>query len=506
MLHDQQSEAWDIVLGLRLHNETPMRPLRTTLLSVTALLCLCAHLGLAQSPTDQPDHHAHQNDDSRSVAELSRQVRANPHSGNLWFSLGIALAQNKENDRAIQAFEKALTLTPDKAPIEFNLGLLYMESGDTSKAEDAYLACLRLDPSNIRANQNLAFLLMQHGQFEQASVPLSRLRTLEPADVSVRASLIEACLKAGMTEKGDAEIDDLLASRLATLPAGLSIARLLVSDHELDSAQRLLHGLEEAWPSSPAVHGELGILLAGRQKDKEAAQELGLAVQLDPSSLQYSLAFGQALIDSEQFPEALRFLTAAQSKFENQPGIEYQLALTDVCLQRFHDAISLLENLETQRPDSSKVQFLLGGAHELVGDLQKAEQHYRNAIRLAPQDPACYRVLASLLQKQGAGHLAESEQLARHALALDPADTESRIVLAQCLEKQGNLTEAAALLEQAVAASPSSRRAHSALAQLYRRQHNLARAEQEQSIAAGLEEEKIAKDWTIWGAQPAAGP
>ena len=97
-------------------------------------------------------------------------------------------------------------------------------------------------------------------------------------------------------------------------------------------------------------------------------------------------------------------------------------------------------------------------------------------------------------------------QLLRKALALDPTDAESKIVLARCLEKQGELEEAAGLLEQAVASDPASRRAHSALAELYRRQKKLAQAEQEQLIAAKLEDQKITKEWDIWGHQTTGDP
>jgi Tfp pilus assembly protein PilF len=84
------------------------------------------------------------------------------------------------------------------------------------------------------------------------------------------------------------------------------------------------------------------------------------------------------------------------------------------------------------------------------------------------------------------------------ALALDPTDEESKIVLASCLQKEGNLEEATALLEQVVGNDPGSRRAHIALAELYYRQKKTAQAEQEQAIAATLEDREI-KRRTIWG-------
>jgi len=477
--------------------------------STGAVLCLFALTVFAQPPTallSQTGQELTAGQYARAESELIRQLKTDPRNGSLWFLLGVARAQLKETDPAIEAFQKALPLTAEKAPIYFNLGLLYMEKNDPAKAVEAYNRGLALDPSNVPANQNLAFLLMQRGEFREAIPPLERLKKSTPADVSARATLIEAYLKAGLKDKGENEVDELLSSHLVTLPQGLALAKLLASHQETDLAQRVFESLTSTWPSSAEAHGELGLLLTEKEQFKEASRELKQAVQLDPDSEKYSLAYGEALLSSEQYPVALPFLQDAQRRFENQLDFQYQLAVTDIGLQRFAEAISVLETLASKRPDSGKVQFLLGGAYELEGELQKGEDHYRTAIRLAPQEPDSYRALGALLQKQGPEHLAESIELLRKALALDPTDVESKIALARCLERQGELDEAEALLEQAVASEPALRRAHTALAELYRRQQKLAQAEQEQAIAAKLEDKKITKDWDIWGPKSTGGP
>lgn len=442
----------------------------------------------------------------RTESELLRQLRSDPKNGSLWFSLGVTRAQLKEIDPAIEAFEKALSFLPEKAPVYFDLGRLYIEKHDPAKAEDAYGRGLALDPSDIPANQNDAFLLMQRRAFQEALVPLERLKERRPEDVSSRITLIVAYLKAGLKGRGEREIDEFLSSNVVTLPQGLALAKLLAGDEETDAARRVFGYLNSAWPASAEAHGELGLLLTEKEQYKEAARELKQAVQLAPDSEKYSLGYGEALLSSQQYPIALQFLLVAQKRFENQLNFQYQLAITDVCLQRFPEAISVLEALASKRPNSGKVQFLLGGAYELQGELQKGEGHYRNAIELAPQEPTYYRALASLLEKQGPEYVAESIGFLRKALVLDSTDAETKIVLARCLEKQGGLDEATELLEQAVASSPSSRQAHMALAELYRRQRKLTQAEQEQAIAAKLENEKITKDWLIWGNSSTGGP
>jgi len=472
-------------------------------------LCLLALSVLTQSPAtllSQAEREMTAGQYGRAESELLRQLRTDPKNGSLWFLLGVARAQLKETDPAIEAFQKALPLSAEQAPIYFNLGLLYMEKNDSAKALEAYNRGLALDPSNVPANQNIAFLLMQQGEFREAIRSLERLKESSPTDVSVRATLIEAYLKAGLKNKGGNEIDELMSSHMITLPQGLALADLLAAHQEADAAQRVFESLRSTWPNSAEVRGELGLLLTEKEQFKEAAGELKQAVQLDPDSEKYSKGYGEALLSSKQYPTAFQFLSDAKKKFPNQLNFQYQLAFADVGLQRFPEAISLLEALASKKPDSGKVQFLLGGAYELQGDLQKGEDHYRNAIQLAPNEPNSYRALGALLQKQGPEHLAESTRLLRKALAIDPTDAESKIVLARCLQDQGELDEAAALLEQAVASEPALLRAHTALARLYHRQKKLTQAEQEQAIAAKLEGEKITKEWDTSVPKSTGGP
>jgi tetratricopeptide (TPR) repeat protein len=458
-----------------------------------------AHLGQAEQEMTAGQY-------SRAESELLRQLKTDPRNGSLWFSLGVTRAQLKEIDPAIEAFDKALSFLPGKAPVYFDLGRLYIEKNNMAKAEEAYDRGLALDPSNIPANQNDAFLLMQRGAFHEALIPLERLKKTRPDDVSVRATLIEAYLKAGLKDKGENEIDALMNSHIITLPQGLALANLLAAHRDTDAAQRVFESLQSTWPNSAEAHGELGLLLTDKEQFKEASRELKQAVQLDPDSEKYSKGFGEALLNSQQYPAAFKFLQDATKRFPSQLSLQYQLAFADVGLQRFPEAVSVLDAVADKRPDSGKVQFLLGGAYELEGNLQKGEDHYRNAIKLAPQEPDAYRALGALLEKQGAEHLTESIPLLRKALALDPTDVESKIVLARCLEDQGELDEAAALLEQAVASEPDLLRAHTALAQLYHRQKKLAQAQHEQAIAAKLEGDKIAKEWDITVTKSTAGP
>jgi tetratricopeptide (TPR) repeat protein len=437
-------------------------------------------------------------------AGLLDALKADPGNGSLWFQLGVVRAQKSQIDTAIAAFEKALPLTSEPSGIYFNLGLLHLQRHDVAAAEDAYRLGLALDSSNIPANQNYAFLLMEQGKFREAVAPLIALKAASPHDVSIRASLIRAYLQSGSTVEANAEIDALKEFSIATLPQYLELAKVLLDEREPDASQRVLAAAVGLWPASAQAHGELGLLLTRRDGFDTASSELKQAVSLDPSSPKYSIAYGEVLIRSGQYPAALDFLSAARQRFAGEPKLLYQIALAHMYLLRFPEATAELEALAPTLPDSSRVKFLLAGCYEVQGDLKKAADTYRSAIQLAPHEPGAYRALGSLLEKQGAGQLEEAVRLLRKAAALDPSDGDTRVVLARCLAKQGQFEEAAALLEDAVRTHPSSRRAHSALAELYLRQRKMDRAEQEQMIAAKLEDQKM-QEWDI-GRMQIAGP
>lgn len=435
---------------------------------------------------------------ARAESRLQTALKVEHQNASLWFLLGVARAQQKKIDPAIAAFETALPLAAEQAPVNFNLGVLYLQKKDFAKAEEAYARGLALDSSNISANQNYAFLLTQQGKFREALAPLERLKEIRPEDVSMRATLVEAYLRAGMASNGESEIHELLRSSFFTLGQGLALGKLLLADGEIASAQQVLESLRNSWPGSAEVYGELGLLLAKKQQFNGAAVELAKAVELDPESVKLASAYAEVLLNAQQYPAAREFLLSAKHRFADKLAFRYQLAIAEMCLQRFSDAISELEGLEKDRAGLARVQFLLGGAYELQGDFTNAEAAYRRAIERAPQESTYYRLLGSLLQKQNPARLPEAIQLLRKALVLDPADGENKIALAHCLEKQGELEQAGTLLEQAVGSDPGSRRAHTALAALYRRQKKLDQAEREQSIAAKLEDQKI-KEWNIWG-------
>jgi cytochrome c-type biogenesis protein CcmH/NrfG len=434
---------------------------------------------------------------SQAEEELSRALKSEPTNWNLWYYLGVARVQLRESGPAIEAFEKARSLAPQKAPAYFGLGLLYMQKGDIEKALEAYRGGLARDPNDVAANQNYALLLTQNGDFRDAVEPLRRLKSLQPDNIPTRATLIEAYVRAGMKNEGEDEINQLMSGHLATMQQELSLAKLLLADGEGRAAEEVLRRATATWPEAPQPHGDLGLLFIQGQQYETAVRELGRAARLDPDSAKYALGLGEALLRWRHDAVARQYLLAIRSKFGELLLYKFELGLAYYYLSRFQEALKEFESVAQEQPKSSQVQYLLGGTHQALGELGKAEDCYRVAIRLRPDEASYYNALASLLKRLNPADVTEPVRLLQQALALSPTDPEAKLLLASCYARQGKLAEAQTLLEALVTSKPDSRAAHVALARVYFREKRTEDAEHQEAIAAALEtrEQNAVSPW-----------
>lgn len=436
----------------------------------------------------QDDLRARRN--SQAEQELLLALKSEPANWNLWYDLGLARLELGENGPAIEALEKARRLAPHEASPNFGLGLLYMKTGDVEQALKAYGDGLARDPQDEPANQNYALLLIQKGDFRRAIEPLRRIKSRGHDDLATRAALIRAYLKSGMKNEAGEEINHLFEARLASMQQELSLAALCAADGEIGAAAKILQHSAITWPEAAEPHGELGLVSMLGGQYETAVGELGRAAQLDPNSAKYALGLGEALLRWRHDPVALQYLLAVREKFGELPHYQFELALAYFYLTRYPLALEGFESLAQEQPKSSRVQSLLGATYQAMGNLEKAEECYRKAIALKPDEASYYVTLASLLKKVAPSDLAEPIRLVQKALTLDAKDVQARLLLAACNEAQGKLTEAQALLETLVTSDPDLRTAHVALAKVYFRQKRLEDAQQQELIAAKLESEK----------------
>jgi tetratricopeptide (TPR) repeat protein len=133
------------------------------------------------------------------------------------------------------------------------------------------------------------------------------------------------------------------------------------------------------------------------------------------------------------------------------------IALTRLQVEVWRNSVTLWRHTLAVTRDNAVAHLNLGQALEGV-DLAAAMEHYREAIRIRPDDPEGYVNLGAALQKQG--RLPAALDTFHSAVARFPFDAKARLNLAQALEKQGDMEGAGAEFHEAVERTPRLARPH----------------------------------------------
>jgi len=288
---------------------------------------------------------------------------------------------------------------------------------------------LRKDPDDHIALYNLASVDMIGNDFTSAATLYRRALARMPDDVRTLTALGTALDGAGDWRQAQAEYQKALAVDPENIDARFDLAHLEFKHGSYAEAeQEYRHLLVEA-PKDPAVHNELGGVLAATNRQSDAKHEFESAITFDPDNF-----------------EAL-----------------YNLAGIEADNSNFLHAIELLERALKQRDDADAHQ-LLGNIYAQSGRLADALDQFKAVQLLRPHDIVPHRQLAQLYAQMGQLREAISEQNA--ALALDPKNADDWNNLGVLHARDGDATSARRDFQHALTLDPQHAAARANLARL----------------------------------------
>ncbi len=110
------------------------------------------------------------------IRYLTAAAAVRPHSPGIYFSLGYALAAERELQEAEAAYREALRLKPDYPVAMFNLGwVIFNQRRDYEAAISLFKEVIRLEPEKPLAYESIAMLERERGGQERAITALRAL-------------------------------------------------------------------------------------------------------------------------------------------------------------------------------------------------------------------------------------------------------------------------------------------------------------------------------------------
>ncbi len=330
----------------------------------------------------------------------------------------------------------------------------------------------------------------------------------------------------------------LLISLGAGVYAGDSLRDQIVAAQragEYGEAAKLYLRLIASGENGAEIRSNCGVMLHLAGRNREALEQLRLALRQEPNLAAANLFAGLSEFDLGEFKAAVPYLNKAQQLDPNRPApvlalgkayaalrdyahanelfekavaLDGQLAEAWYCLgvtnrslaeETLNQAIlrgepkskartdqvqSLLDRAAAALtkaaeldPNSARTHLLMAESLADAGKLAEAIPEYKSAIQLDPQLDAAYLGLATEYWKQS--QFDQALALLKHLLQRSPKDPEVNSITADILERNGDVAGAEQHAQTALAGNRSLVQTHVVLARIYltKQQPRLAIAE-----------------------------
>ena len=214
-------------------------------------------------------------------------------------------------------------------------GLAYVRRGRHADAERAFRQVLLLQPGHVKALLNLGAVLLQQG------------RTAEAIDQ----------LRAALT----------LAEDNAEVHSNLGVA--LAYDKQVPEALEHIRTALQLDPNYNEAHYNLGWILGGQGHTSQAEAAYLRALELNPVNVRAHNNLGKLLASRGQLLEAVEHWQDAVAYSRENPEALFNLAVAFIQLERFGEAVALLERGLQQDPNNLRIMVGLATLWATCPDL-----------------------------------------------------------------------------------------------------------------------------------------
>lgn len=292
-------------------------------------------------------------------------------------TLPAPLEKTHEPAPADLAAQKAFAkqVSPLIASGYHNLGVNAANTGNFANAADYFHQAAQWNPTLTNVDRNWGRAAVAAHDYAQAIEPLTRTLSLHPEDADARSMLgLSLCMTHNYARA---------LSTLQPIAANLGANPLLQTAYAAsmaiagDATQGLarLKTIEDANPNVAVVHFFLGEAYTSQQLYAQSADELRLALNLDPSNADAKKA----------------------------------LALNNLALGQKTEALALLSDLAGSASKDSEVYSHLAQLQIELGSPKAAVESLETAIRLDPSNAAYHQELAEAFRKNAQPDEADRE-------------------------------------------------------------------------------------------------
>jgi tetratricopeptide (TPR) repeat protein len=336
--------------------------------------------------------------------------------------LGVLRRAQGRVEEAEALYRRSLAANPEQPQVHHNLGNLHYSASRYDEAAAAQREAIRQKPNYVEAHLNLGLALLPTGDFAGAEKSFRAALRIQP-----NFTVAKQCLAIALNEQNRPK--DAEALMLQTLALGLRDPRQIAAlEHNLGVSVKMQGRFEEALRLFDAAQTKVPDMVMVDYNRGNTLQQLG---RLEEAVASYRRALGRNPLDMT----AHRDLNA----------LLYRLG-RDTEFLRSYDEVAALY------PDVGELPLAKGEFLFLKEDFDRAEEEFRRAARLKPDDVKPHDGLGMILASKGEFDAAIAEH--ETAVAMEPENMQAWRNFSRTLVRAGDAKKAIEAAERALAIEP----------------------------------------------------
>lgn len=356
------------------------------------------------------------------VAEAQKQalkvLEQAPDNGDALVVLTEA-ARSKED---IKVAEEQLQKFPKKNDVSFLLASanLFFSNGDPGAAGNALQQALAADPKSSQAHLALANFHLVQRDLKRAGEEFKKAADLAPVRSTERVKYIEFKWHSGDADEVSKVATEMTKQAPDFLPGWIWLAELAYKDKKYDEALSILENvfgrdtdyiegrrlqgdvllakgepkkavavferLDQTYPSIPFIKYKLARAYLGNNDGNQAKLALDQAISINPEYDDAVLLFAQLNLLTGHGEAVIEPLTRLLQKRPNLTNVALVLAGAYGSLDRFDDAVAVLENQAKLAPNDPQLPIALGLTYTQAKRYDEARQAFEKAVPLSPNN------------------------------------------------------------------------------------------------------------------------
>jgi tetratricopeptide (TPR) repeat protein len=331
--------------------------------------------------------------------ELSTTVQLQPDQYAAHLDMANLLILSGHFNDAKEHLDLLVQKQPDNPEIYLSRSNYYAAANNTTAALADMQKALQLDPARSDSYLNLAMLQMHGQQWDAAEASFKKAVSLSPKSANALVSLGNFYQSRGRFPEAEQQFRRAIDAAADDPNPRLSLASLYIAENKLGQAEEFLRQSKKDFPNDSVGYRMLGdFYFANNQLDKATAEYAALYHDHSKDTI-VKKNYIQLLILKDRLDDARKLNDEVVKAKPDDLDAKIYKGEIEIRSGKGTDAVNTLQAVVKNASDTNVAavaHYQLGLAFDQVGNANRAEVEWREAVRINADIVEAHRALAGI--------------------------------------------------------------------------------------------------------------